>query len=135
MSIDYDNPEIYMVLLKICQKYSVDPSSSLDVESFFRKILAEYSRALDSLEIAQWLEATVADNFICTKDRPRWIQNAEWPFYDNNPIAQFIMGHLFCFPPCWSFFANRLFHSTLEVVERCPIWVKGEIYHFPALFA
>jgi len=86
MSLDFDNLEIYTLLLKICKKYSVDPSSSLNAESFFRTLLAEYSGKFDSLEIAQWLEEKVANSFICMKDRPKWIQSSEWPFDNNHPV-------------------------------------------------
>lgn len=86
MMLDFDNQEIYALLLNTCKKYSVNPSSSLHAESFFRELLTIYPGTSNIEEIVQWLEEMIANNFICIKERPKWIQGPEWPFSNGRPM-------------------------------------------------
>jgi hypothetical protein len=54
-------------------------------EEFFRNLLAQYTGHADNL--AAWLEQQNPRHFIALGDRPRWIQNPEWPFSDGRPLV------------------------------------------------
>jgi hypothetical protein len=62
----------YLLLLKLCGKYGVDPSSSFEMEGFFMKILAEQPKDSD---LSTYL-----------KGRPRWIQGRAWPLVNGQPM-------------------------------------------------
>lgn len=87
MKFDFDDPEIYQVLLDICKPCSVDPSSSLESENFFRKLLAKYEGDHDLESLSDWLESQISQHFIAVMERPRWIQDPEWPFVDGEPLV------------------------------------------------
>lgn len=76
--------EIYGLVVKVASRYGVDPLMSRSSEEFFGNLLAQYSGDLDSL--AAWLEEQIPKHFVAVGERPRWIQNPEWPFADGQPM-------------------------------------------------
>lgn len=92
MATDFDNLETYLLLVKTCSRYQVDPSSSIESETFFRTLLSQYNGPIDEDHLVAWLEKQLAGNFLAVKDRPRWIQGADWPFADGKPM--FFVGQI-----------------------------------------
>ncbi len=86
MSLSFDNLEIYQLLLKVCTRHGVDPSSSLEAENLFRDLLLQYAGASDSESIIEWLNEQVLARFVALNERPRWIQAPNWPFADGRPL-------------------------------------------------
>lgn len=84
--LDIDDVETYTLLLQVCQRYHLDPSSSLAAEDFFRELLAQYSGSADTASVVQWLDKQVPYHFPAIKERPRWLQNPEWPFMGAKPM-------------------------------------------------
>ncbi len=83
--LDYDDPKIYDLLVKVCSRYQVDPSVPLESEVFFRELLSQYDDPPEHLQT--WLEKQLSDLFIAIGARPRWIQGANWPFASGKPMV------------------------------------------------
>jgi hypothetical protein len=86
MSLNYENMETFETLIKVCRNYQVDPSSSLESESFFRTLLSNYEGAADTASVTSWLDANIARYFVALGKRPNWLQSAEWPFMGGAPM-------------------------------------------------
>ena len=87
MSLNFDDITIYTLLLKVCSRYKVDPSSSLEAEDYFRNLLATYDGTFEEeSQFMNWLDKIVSGNFIALNKRQQWIQNSEWPFEDGEPM-------------------------------------------------
>jgi hypothetical protein len=84
--LNFDDYEIYMMLVDVCKTYAVCPSSSLESENFFRHLLTQYAEEADPANISQWLQEQITKYFIAVGERPKWIQNPEWPFADGKPM-------------------------------------------------
>ncbi len=80
---DFDDPFIYNVLLNVCCEYRVDPSSSIEMENFFRNLLLNYESRND---LTKWLQETLSKHFISINSQPQWIQGAEWPIFNGKPM-------------------------------------------------
>lgn len=76
--------EAYLLVTSVSNRYGVDPSSSVECERFFQKLLAEYTGDLDDLE--PWLERQIPQYFMAIGERPRWKQGADWPFANGSPM-------------------------------------------------
>ena len=84
-TLDLDDSETYDLLLKICAKYQVDPSVSLESENFFRNLLAQYKGSSDGESLSEWLSEQIDHWFVALGERPKWIQSREWQFIDGIP--------------------------------------------------
>jgi hypothetical protein len=84
--LNFDDLEIYTMLLEVCKGYGVDPSTSLETEDFFRKLLAHYSGEKEPTRIASWLKEQILQHFVAVSERPRWIQAPQWPFEGEEPM-------------------------------------------------
>ena len=87
IDLNFDNDEIYFLLVDVCQEYGVDPSSSLEVEDFFRQLLTKYMGTLDLKELTLWLHEKISQHFLAIDVRPKWIQGAQWPIVDGTPMV------------------------------------------------
>jgi len=91
ISLTYEDSETFSLICKLCWRYAIDPGSpdpnwNGDRENYFRKLLAEYDGPLDKKSLTVYLNKHLAEDFIAYKRRPRWIQSAEWPFYNGKPM-------------------------------------------------
>jgi hypothetical protein len=75
------------LLVDVCKPFRVFPSSSLESEAFFRVLLAGYSGDPNPSEVTAWLEKEVSQHFVAIAERPRWIQNPEWPLVNGKPLV------------------------------------------------
>lgn len=86
MKPDFDDPDTYELLLKVCSDYQVDPSMSIESENFFRNLLSQFHDTENDTVLEDQLRNQIAGAFIAVEDRPRWIQGAEWPFMSGQPM-------------------------------------------------
>jgi hypothetical protein len=84
---DFDDVNVYTILLRVCKRYSVHPSSSLESEDFFRDLLNQYSGGEDIVTLEAWLEEQMPALFVALLSRPSWIQDPEWPFAAGKPMT------------------------------------------------
>lgn len=84
--LNFDDPEIYQMLLDVCKGYSVDPSASLETEELFRKLLESYSDEREPSRIASWLREQILQHFVAVSERPHWLQASQWPFDGDGPM-------------------------------------------------
>ena len=75
------------LLMATCSRYQVDPSASIESETFFRTLLSQYDGPIDGDHLVAWLEKQLAGNFVAVNDRPHWIQGADWPFAGGKPMV------------------------------------------------
>lgn len=87
MTLDFDNSGIYELLLKVCSPYGVDPSSSVEAENFFRKLLEQYTGDTAPDHLSSWLSNQITEHFYALASRPRWIQSPNWPVKDGIPMV------------------------------------------------
>jgi len=85
--LDYDDPDIYTMLLEIADEFGVDPDTSDESEHFFRDMLCRYAGPIETDAIDGWLKQQLAVHFVAFGERPKWIQAAEWPFSNGQPMV------------------------------------------------
>lgn len=85
--LDYDDPDIYSMMLEVTEEFGSDPDESDESELFFRKLLSTYIGPKDVAAINEWLKQQLATHFVALSERPRWIQAAEWPFANGKPMV------------------------------------------------
>ncbi len=86
-TLDFDDSEIYELLLTICAQYQVDPSASIESENFFRNLLAQYKSSSDIESLSKWLSEQIDHWFVALGKRPKWVQSSEWQFLDGIPAV------------------------------------------------
>ena len=86
-ALDFDNLETYFLLVEVSYRWGVDPSSSLESEQFFRDLLKKYKGPSSKEDVAKWFEIEIRHNFTALGERPRWIQEPEWPFAKGKPMV------------------------------------------------
>lgn len=87
--LDFDNIEIYETLIDVCNEFQIDPSSSIEMEAYFRKLLGTYP----GVEVVnEWLRKKISAEFKSIGTRPKWLQSAEWPIVDGIPA--FFIGQI-----------------------------------------
>jgi hypothetical protein len=85
--LDYDDIEIYKILVEVSKDFGIDPSVSLESEVFFRELLNGYDGLFNKKDITTWLQLKLSEKFIALRERPKWIQSANWPFHNGNPMV------------------------------------------------
>ena len=84
--LNLEDTETYLLVLEVAGPYGVDPSSSLEAEDFFNRLLATYAGVLEPEVVASWLDGQIARAFTAIGDYPRWIQSSAWPFDQGEPL-------------------------------------------------
>jgi|GEM_PF-1869953 len=89
ISFDEENPspeelELVNLVYNITAPYAVDPYCSKEMEEFFQGLLSQYYG--DIKELPAWLDEKVQQSFIAINERPRWIQNPDWPMANGKPM-------------------------------------------------
>jgi len=85
--LGHDDLQMYELLLDICNRYGVDPSASFETEAFFQSLLKAYNSELEETQLETWLDEQIPRHFAALNDRPRWIQDAEWPLVNGKPMV------------------------------------------------
>ena len=93
MEIDFNNPNIFDMLLNIGKQYGFDPQVPIESETYFRKLLTEYPGNEDMSTLESWLHKRVQSDFVALEERPLWIQGPNWPF-DNNLQPMIFIGQI-----------------------------------------
>lgn len=87
--------EQYEMLLDITDRCKVFPSSSQEMEEYFKTIIDEYGD-LEKKEMKEKIRDRVKNEFIALRKRPSWVQNPEWPIHNGKPmifIGQLTKGY------------------------------------------
>src|SRR5258708_6396915 len=84
--LNFDNPDIYKLVVEVSQGLAIDPDISEESEQFFRRLLSDYTGSIDTNAVIRWLKQQIPIQFVALGDRPRWIQGAEWPFANGQPM-------------------------------------------------
>ncbi|HEY0733716.1 MAG TPA: hypothetical protein VGD69_02320 [Herpetosiphonaceae bacterium] len=84
--LDFDNEDIFDLVLQVCRGFAVDPMASLEAEDFFRRLLSTYTGADEPAAIRSWLEERLAQHFVALQDPPRWLQTSDWQFEEEQPM-------------------------------------------------
>ena len=106
MSLDLYDPHVFPTLLNVCHRFGVGPTTSIEAESYFRKLLLSYD-ADTAPSLAAWLEQEIAARFLSLAGVPEWLQAAEWPVVDGAPLV----------------FAGQLDYSVLDNI------LAGQMFH------
>ena len=74
-----------LLLLKLGNQYGFDPLASQEAEDYFQTLLGRYQGPPEGKRA--FLEGEVSRAFCCCcGSRPVWIQSAEWPFENGEPM-------------------------------------------------
>jgi hypothetical protein len=84
--LNYDDLDTYSLLISVCQQFAVSPGIPIESGMFFRQLLSEYTGPTDKKSVRAWLKEQVPLHFITLGSRPKWIQGAEWPFANGEPM-------------------------------------------------
>lgn len=83
-NVSEDDIETYQLVVETARRFSVDPSMSIEAENFFSELVTQYEG--DKAGLVDWLEEQIPQYFVAIGERPRWLQNPEWPFADGRPM-------------------------------------------------
>jgi hypothetical protein len=108
MKTNFDDPETYELLIDVCARYQIDPSSSIEAEDFFSGILSAYQGDSNKEALVAWLEKQLSKEFISLNETPHWIQGYEWQFANGKPMI--FVGQLDLRIPRGSI-ASQYFHD------------------------
>ncbi|MCI0711703.1 MAG: hypothetical protein L0154_16220 [Chloroflexi bacterium] len=86
-SLSLDDLDTLDVALKVCNRYAVNPLSSDASEAFFNKLLQDYDGDKNNkAQLRRYIKKHVSESFVALNKRPEWIQGAEWPFFEGEPM-------------------------------------------------
>ena len=83
---NFDDLEIYEMLLGVCTQYGADPSASIESEAFFRTLLLQFEGDFDRDKFQAWLHEEIPKQFVSIGKRPKWIQGYDWPVRNGKPM-------------------------------------------------
>lgn len=86
MLLSLQDTDTYLLVLEVAGPYGVDPSSSIEAEEFFNRLLATYTGKPEREALTCWLAEQIARAFIAIGTYPRWIQASAWPFEQGAPL-------------------------------------------------
>jgi hypothetical protein len=72
------------ILLDYGIEFGFDPTSSVEMESYFAKLILTYSGSQNDLH--SWLGANIKETFRCVGKKPEWIQNPNWCIEAGRPM-------------------------------------------------
>ena len=70
MMLNFDDLEVYELLFRESKHFGVDPSSSIESESFFRNLLENYEGEDDVGSVSTWLKQQIVKHFLTIHERP-----------------------------------------------------------------
>jgi hypothetical protein len=89
-----ENRELWTLLHKACKPYGIDPDSGIidkesgnsEVTQFLLKLIERYDGAKDNDALTAWLDQQIPQVFPALVERPKWIQNPNWPMAGGEPM-------------------------------------------------
>ncbi len=72
-------------LLKVGKKYGFSFDMPLEMEGYFRRLVAQYDGSPKGFKA--WLDGEAEKRFLVFKTRPKWLQNPEWPLGKSGPMV------------------------------------------------
>ena len=79
------------ILLKLGEEFGFDPSSSIESEQYFPKLVSNYQ--VSDAKLINLLREDIKRDFRVIGEKPKWVQNPEWQFNNGKPmefVGQFI---------------------------------------------
>ena len=73
------------ILLELGNEFSFDPSSSIESEKYFLKLLSKYQNNNDD-DLVSLLREEIKKEFKVLDKKPEWIQDPEWQFNNGRPM-------------------------------------------------
>lgn len=86
MKIEFDNPDVFGVLLDVCFRHKIDPQASIEAEDFYRNLLSSYEGEPDLDKFAEWLDNKIRSLYHSFGKKPEWIQSENWPIDFSKPM-------------------------------------------------
>lgn len=79
------------ILIDLGQEFSFDPTSSIESEKYFIKLLEKY-KEYNNDELKKVLKEVLKKDFKLLNEQPDWIQDPEWQF--NNGVPMIFVGQI-----------------------------------------
>jgi hypothetical protein len=76
---------LFPLLLELGRKYGFRPDLPLGMPEFLSSFVGNYQG--NAAQVEQWLDGELSKTFAALVDRPRWIQDPEWPLRDGIPMV------------------------------------------------
>jgi hypothetical protein len=102
--------QLYLLVVDVADRFGVEPSMSQESEDYFVRMLDDFLG--DPTDLQQWLEERIAHAFVSLGERPRWIQGAQWPFAEGQPM---IFAGQMELAPQQGGIAEQLFHDATSL--------------------
>ena len=80
-----DFEEASPLLLTISGKFGVRPDVPQEMPIFLGRLVGSYAGEVSSFE--KWLHEQLDQNFTSMAERPRWLQDPQWPFRNEVPMV------------------------------------------------
>lgn len=87
MGNTFDDPTTYLLLMNVCVRFGLTPSSSIQTEAYFRQLLLEFETLNEAPPLETWLSTELPRRFPALGFRPQWLQGSEWPVVDGRPMV------------------------------------------------
>ena len=78
--------EIRYPLCELCDRYNIDPESSIESENYFINLINGINYATIE-ELISVLEIKIKRDFLIMNNTPEWIQDPNWQFNNGKPMV------------------------------------------------
>lgn len=119
--LNFDHDNTYFLLVNVCHEFGVSPSIPIESEDYFRELLKSYDGYMDEASVLSWLREKVSQRFVSIRERPKWIQEPEWPIAEGKPLMfvdQIDIDGSDVFHDSTSFYVFVATHTTPVVVMQ-----------------
>lgn len=82
--------DVYDEVLNVAHGFGVDVDAPMASREFFERIISGFSGTKE--ELIAYVEAKMPEWFRALSERPDWLQNPEWQFFDGVPMIY--IGHV-----------------------------------------
>ena len=82
-----DRSEFNIKLHGVCMDLNVSCNDDT-ADQYMDKLFAEWESVTDSkVTLTKWLKQRLKQDFKCISDKPKWVDDPEWPFYEGTPMV------------------------------------------------
>lgn len=84
---DFSDDDVRLLVDNVCHIYGTNAFVSPEADVFFQHLLDQYQGQQDDYEsLKKWLHKKIPEVFVALGERPKWIQDARWPFFEGEPM-------------------------------------------------
>ena len=83
---DLDERDVARGRFTIGRHYGIDPGISDETRRYMWALAGRYRGDGAAADFERWLEEEIPRRFVALAERPRWIQQPEWPFSEGQPM-------------------------------------------------